>query len=363
MFDFPGPQVPEPPTGRTRHPYFMHDMIRRQSVAAQATFRATVEQLANEPFAPPGRLLYVGQGTSFHAAWAAQRSAEPVLAASLPRAFSSFDVVTADHPVGEGVTAVVFSASGDTALTIAAQRRLRKEGARVLLITASPQGRSREEADAIVTTQYADETSWAHTVSFTAGLVAAGALLDHWAGRKPEPGEEELVGEVVNAALASENTMLDLVEAFATKDNLLLLGSGDCAPAAREGALKLREAAGRFCATAGVEEFLHGVLPSVGPRSGVIALSRSPTERTRAAHGLAAAAQVGASTLLLDASGGPPGERVVSVPVAPRPPPAALLVIPLQLLAYWMATSEGRNPDVMGLDDPRYLAARSSFGI
>ena len=37
--------------------------------------------------------------------------------------------------------------------------------------------------------------------------------------------------------------------------------------------------------------------------------------------------------------------------------------IPFQLLAYWVAVSDGRNPDVMGLDDPRYFRARASFGI
>ena len=342
----------------------MHDMIRRQAVAAQATFRATAERLVGEPIlAPRGTLAFVGQGTSYHAALAAQRMACRARPEPPPRAISSFDLVDSGGELGNDSTAVVFSASGDTALTIAAQQALRRAGTRVILITASAKGASRADSDSVIETQYADETSWTHTVSYTAGLVAAGALLDHWAGVPPRPGEEEAVGEAVNAALATENAMLDIVESFAIRDNLLILGSGDCEPAAREGALKLREAAGRFCAVAGVEEFLHGVLPSVGPKSAVIGLSNTPLERTRALQGLTAASQVGAGTLLLDASGGPTGERIVALPPRERPCPSVLLAIPLQLLAYWMATSEGRNPDVMGLDDTRYLAARSSFGI
>ncbi|HZY91411.1 MAG TPA: SIS domain-containing protein [Thermoplasmata archaeon] len=365
MVELPLPQVPHPPAERTRHPYFTHDMIRRQAVAARATFRATVERLSSEPVAPPeGRLLFVGQGTSFHAALAARDAARTGAGASRGvEAVSSFDFVDSEGREEKSTTAVVFSASGDTALTLAAQQKLREAGARIVLITAAPGGASRSLADVVLESQYADEASWTHTASFTAGLVAAGALLDHWAGRSPLAGEEEAVGEAVNAALATENVMIDLVDAYAGRDRFLFLASGRAEPAARESALKMREAAGRFCATVGVEEFLHGVLPSVNERTVVLAISGTPLERERALQGLAAARMVGARTLLVDASGGPAEEGIVVVPGGARPMPPVLEVIPFQLLAYWTGTAEGRNPDVMGLDYPRYLAARSSFGI
>lgn len=363
MVELPGPQDPEPPRGRTRHPYFMHDMIRRQAVAVRATHRAISERLATDPVPPPdGPLVFVGLGTSFHAAlgarWgAAQRHRWAT------EAVSAWDVLDQGLEMPEHATAVVFSASGETSLTNQALAALRERRVRTVLVTAAQAGAARALADVALTTEYSDEASWTHTVSFTTALTAAGLLLDSWSGRSAEARSEDAAAELITASLASENAVIELVDPFAPCNRWLLVGSGAGEVAAREGALKLREAAGRFCAAVGTEELLHGVLPSVTDRSVVIALATSSLERTRALEGLGAARILGARTLLIDASGGGAGEGCITVPSAVGPLQCALEVIPLQLLAYWTAAAEGRNPDVMGLDDPRVLSARKSFGI
>ncbi len=366
MFEFPPPSPPEPPSGRTRHPFFMHEMIRRQAVAARATHRATRDALLAAPLAAPtGRLLLVGLGTSFHAALAAGFAAQMGRGGRPDvQARSSFDLLEDPTVATPDTTAVVFSESGDTALTLSAQRTLKTLGARVLLVTATEAGPSSALADRVIVTQYADETSWTHTVSFTAALVAFGALLDHWQGTPGTEGtDEDAVADLVTAALATEPAIVDAVETLAPCEEFLFLGSGAAEATAREGALKLREAAGHFSAVVGIEEFLHGVIPSIGPSTAVIGIAGTERERVRAQQGLRAAGLAGARSILIDSSGGTPGPGIFSVPAATRPMPPVLQVIPLQLLAYWISVSEGRNPDVMGLDDARILAARSSFGI
>jgi len=365
MVDLPGPDSPAPPFGRTRHPYVMHEMIRRQSVAGRGTFREVTERLVAAPLAPAERMLFVGQGTSYHAALAAAHATAGALRGrAVVDACTSFDVLDEPERLAPGTTAVVFSASGETALTIQAQKALRSSGAAVVLITAREAGTSSSAADRVLPTQYADEESWTHTVSFTSALVAWGAVLDHWSGAPMdlEAAEEEVV-EAFTAALATEPRMIDEVERLADRDRVLLVGSGAAEASAREAALKLREAAGRFCGTVGVEEILHGVLPSIGERSAVYAIASTPLERERALQGLAAARVLGARTLLVDASGGAAEDGIVAVPHGGRLLPPVLQVVPFQLLAYWTAVSEGRNPDVMGLDDARQMAARRTFGI
>jgi glutamine---fructose-6-phosphate transaminase (isomerizing) len=366
MVDLPPPHLSDPPFGRTRHPFFMHEMIRRQAVAARATHRATRDALRDAPLAPPAeRLLLVGLGTSFHAALAAGYAASvgPEGLRNV-QIRTSFDLLDDPSVATEPTTAVVFSASGDTALTIAAQRTLRDHGARVILVTGTEAGPSSALADRVLVTQYAEETSWTHTVSFSSALVAFGALLDHWRGRPgTEAIDEDAVADAVTAALATEPAVVDSVEALSPCDDFVLLGSGAAEATAREGALKLREAAGRFCAAVGVEEFLHGVIPSIGPSTAVLAIAGTELERTRAQQGLRAAGIAGCRTYLIDSSGGPTGPGIFSVPLLARPMPPVLQVVPLQFLAYWISVSEGRNPDVMGLDDPRIKNARASFGI
>jgi glutamine---fructose-6-phosphate transaminase (isomerizing) len=366
MVDLPPPSLSDPPFGRTRHPFFMHEMIRRQAVAARATHRATRDALNASAVDPPReRLLLVGLGTSYHAALAAGFAAS-----SGPNAIrdvqvrTAFDLLEDPSAASKTTTAIVFSASGDTALTLAAQRMLREKGARTILITATESGPSSELADRVLVSQYADEASWTHTVSFSAALVAFGALLDHWRGQPgTEAVDEDAVADAVTGALATEPAVLDIVEAVSPCDDFLLLGSGVAEATAREGALKLREAAGRFSAAVGVEEFLHGVIPSIGPSTAVVAIAGTELERTRAQQGLRAAALAGSRTYLVDSSGGPTAPGTFTVPSVVRPLAPVLQVVPLQLLAYWISVSEGRNPDVMGLDDPRIKSARSSFGI
>ena len=367
MVDLPPPGMTEPPFGRTRHPFFMHEMVRRQPIAARATRGALVDALTAAPVdAPKRRLLCVGLGTSFHAALAAAHAARTSLGDRFDAvATTSFDLLQEPHWIVPGTTALVFSAGGSTSLTLAAQRLLKEKGVPQVLITSEPDTSSAAIADRTMITEHAKEESWTHTVSFTAALVAAGTLLEQWTGGSTTTLlNEDALTDAVTGALGCEPKVLDLVDPLADRDRILLVGSGSSEASAREAALKLREAAGRFCASVGVEELLHGVLPSIGPGCAVLAISATDLERRRALQGLAAARGLGAQTMLFDSSGGPGGEGICVVPPVPAPlPPAVVQVIPLQLLAYWAAVSNGRNPDVMGLDDPRVLEARRSFGI
>ena len=343
----------------------MHEMIRRQAVAARATHRATRETLAAEPVpAPSGPVRLVGLGTSFHAALAAAATLTGPGGPGDVRAIPSFDLLEAASVGGPETTAVVFSESGETALTVAAQQRLRDARVRTILISAHSGTRSAALADRTIVTEYADETSWTHTVSFTAALVAFGALVEHWRGTATtEAVDEDEVAEAMTGALALETKVVDLVDVFADRNQFLFVGSGAAEATAREAALKHREGAGRFCASVGVEELLHGVLPSVGTTTAVLAIAGTPLERERALQGLNAARLVGAKTLLVDSSGGAGGDGILSVPSVARPPAPALQIVPFQLLTYWTAVAEGRNPDIMGLDEPDRMRARSSFGI
>jgi glucosamine--fructose-6-phosphate aminotransferase (isomerizing) len=362
-------EVVHPPFGRTRHPYFMHDMLRRQPVATQATLALSSDALDAVPMPPAeGYWLFVGTGTSYHAAEATARGGEesglPV-GRCVPQ--TAFEVAGNPDRYAHAAVAVIFSASGETLVTNAALERLAERKVPTVLVTAAEKGRAASLADHVLLTRYADETSWTHTVSYTSALALAQALVTRFRGVDTVPPiDPDALQEAVVEALALENTVVEFIDQLTTRPELLLIGSGSAETTAREGALKLREASGRFASVNATEEFLHGTLPSIGPRVAVVALSRTERERDRSVSGLRAAASLGALTVLIDSSGSAPAPEPI-VTWAVRPAGDASLpivqVVPLQLMAYWLAVSEGRNPDVMGLDDPRYLASRQSFRI
>jgi len=341
----------------------MHEMIASQPAAIEETARVCLATASRIPRPPADRpLLFVGIGTSFHAALGASVAARALLGPrALIRAVPSFDLLLEPDLIQAAKCAVVFSASGETALTLQAQSALAKARVSQVLVTGTPKSPSARLADHTLVTQQANERAWTHTVSFTTALTAAYALLSTWSGRGRRTVRDLHRGARV--VLRDEAVWKTLAGRLVDRHRLLLLGSGPAEVTMREAALKLREGAGRFVAWCGVEEYLHGILPSTNKAAAVIALAEGPLELARSRQALRAAGLAGARGALLAPIRG--SSRAGEYPLPPVPPAfsPAVHVIPLQLLTYWTAVGEGRNPDVMGYDDPRIWAARRSFGI
>jgi glutamine---fructose-6-phosphate transaminase (isomerizing) len=356
---FPPPQQPNPPRDRTRHPFFMHEMVRRQQVAVKATL-AEVSGWAGAARTrdPSARLLTTGIGTSFHAALAVAAAARASTPDRVVEARSAFDLLDAPESAGADV-AIAFSESAETFVTARALELLRKRKVPTLLVTAAAKGECRDLAAEVVETKHAKEDSWTHTVSYAAGVAAGWSLVQP----RPDPVAEATVVEAIGDALALEPRVMETVEALGERDRFVVVGSGSGEATAREAALKLREATRRFATAVGVEELLHGVLPSLNEHAAVLAISGTELERRRVLDGLAAARHLDAFVWHIDTSGAATVENGLALP--PVPPGIAPLVqgIPFQWLAYWIAVQDGLNPDIMGLDDPKVLAARRSFGI
>lgn len=363
--ELPGPERPEPPYGRTGHPYFLHEMIRSEPSAVHATVRAAERAVRAIPNPPSDRpLLFVGMGTSFHAARACAWAAGPAFEYARPvRAVDSFDLLLEPALVRRAGAAIVFSSSGETALTQRAQDALRSAGIPQVLVSGTRRSRSVERADHLLLTQEATEKAWVHTVSYTTAVAAGLTLLRHWSDS--DSLDLGPVDDALAAVVAREGEWRHLAGVLEPRSKFLCLGSGPAEATAREAALKLREGAARFVATCGVEEFLHGTLPSIdADRTAVLAVATAPLERRRATTALRAAARAGARVALF-ARGAPSGElesefELPTVPLATTP---LVDIVPLQFLTYWLAVAAGRNPDVMGYDDPRIFAARRTYGI
>jgi glucosamine--fructose-6-phosphate aminotransferase (isomerizing) len=344
----------------------MHDMMIRQPESIRTTLESSLSTAQAIPTPPVGRrLLFVGIGTSFHAALAISHAARKALDPRTPiEAVPSFDVVAEPELARTAGAAILFSSSGETWITLRAQEILRRVGVPMVLISGTEKSPSRDLSDFALITQLAEEASWTHTVSYTSALAAGLALVSAWARLEPTAvGSVPAIEASVSSALRLEPAVREFAEAEAGRSELVVLGSGNGEATAREAALKSREAAGIFATASGVEELLHGILPSVSERTIVLGISHSSFERARANEALSAARALGAATRLLDSTDEPslPGTWKVSAPSAYAAPLSD--VVPLQLFAYYSALARKQNPDIMRLDDPKVFAARRSFGI
>ncbi len=362
--ELPGPEEPKPPYGRTAHPYYLHDMIRSQPSAIAKTVSAIRSEARSIPPPPPDRtLLFTGMGTSFHAARASAWAAASAFEYELPiRAVDAFDLLLEPDLLRRAGTAIIFSSSGETALTLRAQSALRAARVPVILITGTPTSRSGALADHRLLTQEANDAAWVHTVSYTTAIAAALTLLDEWTGAPSV--EPTAIEGAVRSVVEREEDWKHLAVRLDPRPQVLCLGSGPAETTAREAALKLREGAARYVVAAGVEEFLHGILPSIDASVAALAVATSDLDRRRAVTSLAAAARAGAESVLF-ARGLPNGEspNEFELPKVEAALTPIVDIVPFQFLTYWLAVGRGRNPDVMGFDDPRILAARSGYGI
>lgn len=206
---------------------------------AELALRAPLPVEVHEALDSSTRAMFVGEGSSYHVALAAQE---------LSRRYGLVaDALSpVQYRVAEGgwraMSTVTFciSQSGESKHTLAAARHARSTGGFVVAVTNSPSSSLARETDVTLNVGAGPETAVAatKTVSLSAitlALVIAAVVRDDALtaalGRMPRRLEEALAASVG----------VDL-ERFTYADAAEVIGSGPDAPVARETVLKLAEA-------------------------------------------------------------------------------------------------------------------------
>jgi glucosamine--fructose-6-phosphate aminotransferase (isomerizing) len=261
------------------------------------------------------RVWLVGTGTSWHAA---ELGAAMLDRAGVDARFATSNEFVHRAPLRAGDGVIVISHTGKTAYAQAARRRALDIGALTVSLTADGVG----WPEAIETG--APERSETYTRSYLSAL----AVLALIAG---ELGAEGLGPEAVVAAADAAAAALETPAELPDPARLTLLaGLGPFAVTAREGALKLREAARLLAEGFDAEYLLHGNAVPLTADDALIALGTDSfvTQLARAAR------QAGLTVAELDQQG---DELMAQLPLTVR----------LQLLALRRAEAGGHDPDTV----------------
>ena len=269
------------------------------------------------------RIWLVGTGTSQHAAelgaWMFQGAGRDA------RALSSATFVRWSEPPSADDAAIVISHTGGTALAEAARDRVAASGADLIALT----GRDAGWQDAIETIP--KERSETYTASYTTVLVLlarAAAALDL---AELRPGLDELPDRT-RAALADP-----AVDELEPPPRLIAIaGAGPFAITAREGALKLREAARLLAEGYESEYLLHGSAVPLTGEDLLLTLQPGADEDGLSGGVGDAARAAGLSTATMEE---PPGLH----PLLAQIP----LTVRLQRLASRLADERGQDPDTV----------------
>ena len=309
------------------------------------------------------RVVLIAMGTSLHAAMVGRRYFEELtgLPAEVDYA-SEFRYRSAI--VGPETLVVSVAQSGETVDTLEAMQEAQRAGSPQITICNTPGAQSTRVADATVYTRCGPEISVASSKTLTASMIALYLLACHIGrvrGRLDETQLAELTGplahlpDLMGRVLHGAPAIEELAHQFQSYHHFLFLARGLQYPVAMEGALKLKELSYIHAEGYPAGEMKHGPIALIDEQMPTIAIAvrdgmrekmRSNIEQVRARDGTVIALINEGDTEMAQKA-----DHVIEVPMTTPLLLPLLTVLPLQLLAYYIAVLRGCD-----VDQPRNLA-------
>jgi glutamine---fructose-6-phosphate transaminase (isomerizing) len=357
---------------RGGYPTFMLKEIFEQPHAISDTLagrvdhpgRVTLDELGLSPEAlrEIDKVFVVACGTSFHAAmmakYAIERWTRLPVEIDIASEFRYRDPVLDDRSLVIGI-----SQSGETIDTLAAIRYARAQGSVVIGVSNVVESALARESDAVLYTRAGPEIGVAATKTFTTQLIAMQLLGLHLAQVRGtmDPGAVEMqvkelikLPELVAKVLDRSDEVKEMAESWASVRDFFFLGRSGDFPVAMEGALKLKEIAYVRAEGYAAGEMKHGPIALIEPGVIVVGVACDSHVRSKTLSNMEEMKARGATIVLVaeeESDVGNVADHVIRVPAGPDLLCTVTAVVPLQLLAYYLATAKG-----MDVDKPRNLA-------
>jgi len=359
---------------RGGYKHFMLKEIHEQPRALEDTLRGRVDlKSGNVVAAEMGlepddarrieRVYLVACGTSHYATMAGRHWVEQL--ARVPAVTELGSEVRYRNPVfGPTDLVVAVSQSGETLDTLAAVKAARAGGAKVLAICNVVDGAIPRASDGALYTHAGPEIGVASTKCFTTQLAALLLLAVHL-GLCRGTLSADRARSVLQALIETSSHMrevlgrarhvLAIARRYHASRDMLFLGRGLGYPIALEGALKLKEIAYVHAEGYAAGEMKHGPIALIDEAMPVVVIALrdshydktlSNVEEVRAREG-----QVIAIATEGDHEIERVAQQVIRIPEVDESVTPLLTVVPLQLLAYYIADLKGTD-----VDQPRNLA-------
>ena len=311
-----------------------------------------------------GRICIVACGSSYHVGMVGKYSLERMLRRPVEVSLAS-EFRYSDPIVGPGDLVIVISQSGETLDSMAALREAKKRGARILSIVNVVGSSIARESHDVLYTWAGPEIAVATTKAYSTQMVVLN-LLGLYFG--------DILGTV---DLDTYTAMVRGIEALPAQMEKILSDTADVRAAARElaghdqvffigrnldyalsleGSLKLKEISYIHAEAYAAGELKHGTISLIEEGTPVIAAATYMPLFDKAMSNVVEVQARGAQVLALTTEAGAAQmhsrvERVLTVPETETMLLPQLGVVPLQLLAYYIALERGCD-----IDKPRNLA-------
>ena len=309
------------------------------------------------------RIQIIACGTSLHAAMVGKYIIESFCGIAVDVEASSEYIyrktVTDEHTLVIGV-----SQSGETADTLTAIKQSKARGSHILIITNRPDSAMAREADSLIPVNAGIEVSVAATKSYIAQLMAFYLLALYMSEVKDSIAASTLTSlkaelmvlpQKIEQILANKDDIQKTARAYSNTKDFIYIARGINYPTALEGALKLKEISYINATGYPAGELKHGPIAMLDETMPVLSIlmNGSVYEKllSNSEEAKARNARMIALTNSTDEKLNDLFEHIIRVPQVQELFSPIISIIPLQLLAYYIAEFLGKD-----VDQPRNLA-------
>lgn len=319
--------------------------------------------MTDEEIAKIRRIQMVACGSTYHVCMVAKYVMEE--AARIPVDVDLASEFRYRNPImKENTLVVVISQSGETADSLAALREAKKLGHRVLGIVNVVGSSIAREADNVFYTWAGPEISVATTKAYSTQLAAVYLLAIYFGtvrgfidGAQHEKMVEELerLPEKIERILEEKERIQWFATKFSHSRDIFFIGRGLDYAASMEGSLKLKEISYIHSEAYAAGELKHGTISLIEDGILVIGVATQNRLFEKMVSNMVEVKSRGAYVLGVTSYGNyameDTADFTIYVPKTMECFATSLVVIPLQLLAYYISVSKG-----LDVDKPRNLA-------
>ncbi|AER66496.1 glutamine--fructose-6-phosphate transaminase [Thermovirga lienii DSM 17291] len=355
------------------HSHYMHKEIHEQGMVLRTTLKGRISDgrvdlskdlnWTQEDAQRWKKVHIIACGTSYYAALVAERVFERWTDLDI-RVDIASEYRYRNLRCDPETLAIFVSQSGETADTIAAQRKARAEGAHCMAITNVRGSTLAREVHSILLLKAGPEIGVAATKTFTgqvAALFLSALYLGRLRGSMTADEEARLVNEFlqipykVENVLEKENEVIKLAQKYHDRQDFLFIGRGISFPVALEGALKLKEISYIHAEAYAAGEMKHGPIALLDEKVPVMAIIPRDMMYEKTLSNVLEAKARKAPVIGVCTEGDEHASKYmddyVEVPWTDEEFSPFLTVIPLQLFAFHVAKILGKE-----IDQPRNLA-------
>ncbi len=301
-------------------------------------------------------VYFIGCGSAYHAGMVGAYACEELFRRSSKAEIAS-EFRYRNPQIDKNTLVVIISQSGETADTLAALRIAKEKGAKIISVVNVENSTIAMESDCVILTRAGKEVAVATTKAYSAQLAVIYSLIIYLSVLSGELSKKEASGYIdelkaiptkIEELLSYKEKASELADTILKYKYICFIGRGYDYCSALEAALKLKEISYIPCEAYPAGELKHGTISLIDNKSLCVALCCSDRLTSKISSNIKEVEARGGKVITVSSI---LENATLKIPTASELLSPLVEIVPLQLLAYYVALKKGCE-----IDKPRNLA-------